>query len=290
MVNKIKMKRILIILSTLISNSWTIGLQGLLIPQTGHILATSSTGIAGDIDPSLNPAMNISNHPFLQFSLNHWLGDIKGSQTQLRWGNEIPKQLHIQSWKAKDIELWGERPGDSPLGTFGVHYLSAGYSISHHLNTPFRFGLRIQTNYSHLFTEYLLGTTLDIGTLIPISSSIILGAVIRNVGYEYTNKLRSSLPIESGIGFALKIAPTKTSILTDLLYNAQHGQEIRIGLMTNWRWLNFSAGTSVSNNRNASALGFSFSYRRIKVNYGIYFHEKSSVLGTPQFLDIRRYL
>ena len=25
-------------------------------------------------------------------------------------------------------------------------------------------------------------------------------------------------------------------------------------------------------------------------NYGMYFHENSAVLGTPRFLDVRRYL
>ncbi|PCH59389.1 MAG: hypothetical protein COC11_02020 [Candidatus Neomarinimicrobiota bacterium] len=59
--------------------------------------------------------------------------------------------------------------------------------------------------------------------------------------------------------------------------------------------MNINAGTSISdkNNesiRNAKAMGFSLNYRRWKINYGIYFHENSAVLGIPQFLDVRRYL
>jgi len=284
------MKRLLIIFNILIANSWAIGLQGFVIPQSGQILATSGTGISGDIDPALNPAMNISNHTYMQFSLNRWLGDVSGSYTLFRWGSEIPKQLSIQSWSAKELELWGDSPNDSPLGTFGVHWAAAAFSISHHFNTPYRFGLRIQTNYSHLFTESLSGITLDTGTMIPLGSSFTLGAVIRNFGYEYTNNLRVELPVEGGIGVAFKLPFVQTSILTDFLYNTSNGQELRAGITTHWKWLNFNAGTSISENRNAKSMGFSFNYHRWKINYGIYFHENSAVLGTPQFLDVRRYL
>ena len=284
------MKESLIIFIILIANSWAIGLQSLVIPQSGQILATSGTGIAGDIDPALNPAMNISKHPYLQFSLNRWLGDVSGSHTLFRWGSEVPKQLSIQSWSAKNLELWGDYPDDRPLGTFGVHWAAAAFSISHHFNTPYRFGLRIQTNYSHLFTESLTGITLDAGTIVPLGSSLTLGAVIRNLGYEYTNNLRAELPVEGGIGAAFKLPFIHTSILTDLLYNTNNGQELRIGVTTHWKWLNLNAGTSIAENRNAKAMGFSFNYRRWQINYGIYFHENSAVLGTPQFLDVRRYL
>jgi hypothetical protein len=274
----------------LISCNWAIGLQGLVIPQNGKILSTAGTGIAGDIHPALNPAMGISSHSYMQFSLNNWLGDVSGGHTLFHWGNEIPKQLSIQTWNAKDLELWGDSPDDSPMGTFGIHYVSAAYSMSHHFNTPYRFGFRLQTNYSHLFTESLSGITLDVGTAIPMGTSITLGAVIRNLGYEFKNNLRAELPVESGIGAAIKLPIIKASILTDLLYSSSNGQEVRTGVSTNWKWMNINAGTSISKNRNAKAMGFSFNYGSWKINYGIYFHESSVILGIPQFLDVRRYL
>ena len=274
----------------LISSNWAIGLQGLVIPQNGKILSTAGTGIAGDIHPALNPAMGISSHSYMQFSLNNWLGDVSGGHTLFHWGNEIPKQLSIQTWNAKDLELWGDSPDDSPMGTFGIHYVSAAYSMSHHFNTPYRFGFRLQTNYSHLFTESLSGITLDVGTAIPMGTSITLGAVIRNLGYEFKNNLRAELPVESGIGAAIKLPIIKASILTDLLYSSSNGREVRTGVSTNWKWMNINAGTSISKNRNTKAMGFSLNYRRWKINYGIYFHENSAVLGIPQFLDVRRYL
>jgi len=238
----------------LISSNWAIGLQGLVIPQNGKILST----------PALNPAMGISSRSYMQYSHNTWLVDIKGGHTLFRWGKEIPKQLSIQTWNAKKLELWGDSPDDSPMGTFGVHYVSAAYSMSHHFNTPYRFGFRLQTYYSHLFTESLSGITMDVGTTIPMGTSITLGAVIRNLGYEFKNNLRADLPLEAGIGAAVKLPIVKASILTDLLYNSINGQELR--------------------------MGFSLNYRSWKINYGIYFHENSAVLGTPQFLDVRRYL
>ena len=284
------MKRNFILSILLISSNWAIGLQGLIIPQNGKILSTAGTGIAGDIHPALNPAMGLSSHSYMQFSLNNWLGDVSGGQTLFHWGNEIPKQLSIQTWNAKDLELWGDSPGDSPMGTFGVHYVSAAYSMSHHFNTPYRFGFRLQTNYSHLFTESLSGITLDVGTTIPIGTSITLGGVIRNLGYEFKNNLRADLPVEAGIGATVKLPIVKASILTDLLYNSINGQELRAAISTNYKWMNINAGTSISKNRNAKAMGFSLNYRRWKINYGIYFHENSAVLGMPQFLDVRRYL
>ena len=80
------MTRILIILNILFSFSWSIGFQGLIIPQSGQILSMAGTGIAGDIDPALNPAMMKADRPYMQFSLNNWLGDVNGSQTLFRWG------------------------------------------------------------------------------------------------------------------------------------------------------------------------------------------------------------
>ena len=282
--------RLIIVIIFFITHSFAIGLQGLIIPQSGHILSMAGAGIAGDIDPALNPAMLKKDHPYMQFSLNRWLGGVSGSNTLFRWGNEVQKQVSIQSWSAKDLELWGDSPDERPLGSFGVHWASAAFSISHHFNTPYRFGLRIQTNYSHLFTESISGITMDVGTVLPLGSSFTAAGVIRNIGYEYTNNLRAELPVEGGIGLKIKLPKVKTSLMADLLYNLEQGKEMRIAFATDMEFLNFNAGKSISDNRKAISLGFSFNYRSWKINYGIYFHENSAVLGIPQFLDVRRYL
>ena len=215
----------------LVSFSWSICLTGLIIPHNAHVLSTAGTGIAGGISPSLNPALNISKHSYIQFSLNHWLGDIKGSHTVHHWGGASPQTISIQSWNAKDLELRDDTPNDTPLGTFGIYYVAAAYSISHHLNTPYRFGIRIQTNYTHLFTESMSGITLDVGALFPLCSFINAGAVIRNLGYEYTNNLRSNLPLESGIGIAVKLPFVK---LSNEINNLAVGRSARINQVPFW--------------------------------------------------------
>ena len=284
------MKRNFILSILLISSNWAIGLQGLVIPQSGQILSTAGTGIAGDIDPALNPAMLKKDYPYMQFSLNRWLGDVSGSHTLFRWGHDIQKQVSIQSWSANDLELRGDSPTELPLGSFDVHLAAAAFSISHHFNTPYRFGLRIQSNYSHLFTKSLWGLSMDAGIVIPIASSIAVAGVIRNIGSEYTNNLRTKLPVEGGIGMDIKLPKVNTSVLADILYNIDQGQDMRFALATNWKYFNLIAGKSISENRNAVSLGFSFNYRSWKINCGTYFHENSVVLGTPLFLDVRRYL
>ena len=269
---------------------WSIGLQGLTIPENGYVLSTAGTGIATGDTPSLNPALNISKHSYIQFSLNQWIGDIKGSSIIYNWGSKVPQVLSIQSWNAKDLELWDETSADNPLGTFGVYYISASYGISHHLNTPYRFGVRIQTIYTHLFTESISGITLDAGTLIPLNSLLAIGGVIKNLGYVDTNGLRAKLPMEIGLGTRLDL-PFNIAVLSDAIYLAEKGIDIRFGVRTQWEILNVYAGTSLNEKRNAQALGFSLNYRKWLISYGVYFHE-NTILGPvlPQFLDVRRYL
>ena len=285
--SKISMKLTLFFILT-VSFSWSIGLKGLIIPENAYILSTAGTGIAEGIAPSLNPAMNIIEHSYIQFSLNQWLGDIKGSHTAFHWGQKISQAISIQSWNAEDIPEYGDKPDSSPLGTFGVHYVSAAYTISHHLGTPYRFGARIQANYNHLYIESMSGITLDAGALFPLGSFITAGAVVRNMGYEYTNNLRAELPMEIGLGTEFK-SPFKISILTDVIYLSDKGMDIRMGLKTHFKWMNVHAGTSIHEKRNAQAFGCSFNFRQWLINCGIYNHE-NSVLGLPLFLDVRRYL
>ena len=76
------------------SFSWSIGLQGLVIPEDAYVLSTAGSGIADGISPSLNPAMNETKQPYFQFSLNNWLGDITGSHTAYHWG----KDIHLPQW------------------------------------------------------------------------------------------------------------------------------------------------------------------------------------------------
>ena len=283
---RIKMK-IISIPIYLISFCWSIGLQGLILPENSHVLSTANSGIAEGESSSLNPALNDLKNSYIQFSMNHWLGDIKGSQTAFYWGKNKPQSICIQSWNAKDIQLWGNNPDATPLGTFGVHYASASYSISHNLSTPYRWGMRIQANYTHLFSESISGLAIDIGGLFPINSFMKAGLVLKNIGYKFTNNLKSELPTEAGLGLGFSL-PFNISILTDIIYLSKGGIDTRIGFKTNWKLINIHAGSSIHEKRNANALGFLLNYKSWSISYGIYNHENSN-LGIPQFFDIRHY-
>lgn len=279
-----------IIISLLIANVYAIGPQGFLIPQNGEILSNCGTGIAGNIDAALNPAMKKIKSPYIQFSINKWLGDLSGSYTLFRWGKTIQKQVSIQTWSANDIELYGDSPSTSPLGKFGVYWSSASFSLSHNFNSKNIFGLRIQTNYSHLFTESLIGITFDVGTFIPINKSISLAGTISNIGYEYNKSIQSSIPTSYAIGTCMKLQTLQLSVLSDILYNSTNGLEQRIALATSRKYLNINFGKSFSEKRQASSIGISFNFRNWKINNGFYFHENSKALGLPIFLDVRCYL
>lgn len=282
------MKQIIYLL-TILNFNWAIGLQGLIIPSNSKILATAGAGIASNLYPELNPGIKPTNNSFLQYSINQWLGEIKGNNILYRWGEKYNKQLSIQTWNVDKLELRGDSPSETPIETFGAHFVSASYSMSCNLNNKSYLGFLVKTNYSHLFTESLYGITFDFGLGLSLKDYLNLGIVIRNIGYENTNTLQANLPTEFGIGTETKFAFIKTSILTDLLYTNMQS-ELRLGLITDWKWLNINLGSSFSKNRNANSLGFSFDYRKWKINSGIYFHENSSILGVPIFIDICHYL
>ena len=272
------------------SFSWGIGLKGLIIPENGYVLSTVGTGIAEGISPSLNPALNVRPSSYIQFSLNRWLGDIKGNHFAYHFGKEFTQSVTLQTWNAEELQLWGDTPNSNSLGTFSTHYISAAYSISHALNTPFRFGLRLQSNYCHLFTETMSGVTLSGGALIPINSFFTIGFVIKNIGYENINNIKSQLPIETGLGTKVKL-PFNILFLSDAVHITELGTDIRLGFRTDWKWINLHMGVSVHEKRNSKAMGFSFNYQRWFISYGIYYHENSMLAPSlPQFIDIRYYL
>ena len=272
----------------IVNLSWAVGFQSLLIPPNSEQLSTSSTGIAGSLDPFLNPAIDTSQS-YLQYSINTWLGDQKGNQGLIKWGGKIPQQFSIQTWNAEKIELRGDYPSDSPLETFSTHFISTSYSISHDFNTHFRFGISIKANYSRILTESMKGLAIDLGTSIPISNNYKLGVVIRNLGEQTNQKIKSKFPIEYGFGSFAFIPKVKTSILSDIVYN-EIGTEFRVAIKTNWKFINLNAGSTILGNRKAQAIGLVINYKKWRVNYSVFFHDECQICGIPKFIDIRRYL
>ena len=68
------------------------------------------------------------------------------------------------------------------------------------------------------------------------------------------------------------------------------GTDIRLGLRTDWKWINLHMGASAHEKRNSKAMGFSFNFQKWFISYGIYYHENSILAPSlPQFIDIRFY-
>ena len=269
-----------------VSFSWSIGWKGLVIPENGYVLSTGGAGIAEGNSPSLNPALKINSTSYVQCSINNWIGDIKGSHVAYHFGKEFSQSITMQTWNAKDLQLWGESPNSNSLGTFSVHYVSAAYSISHGLNTPFRFGMRFQSNYNHLFTESESSFAVSGGALLPINSFFTIGAVIKNIALEKKYNLNS----EIGLGIQIKI-PFNLLLFSDIVKISELDEDFRLGFRTNWNKINFHMGNAMNENRNSKAFGFSFNHNNWLINYGVYYHQNAVLSPSlPQFFDIRLYL
>ena len=74
------MKKNLIILLLSINSIFAVGLKALIIPQSALTLASSSTGIADNINIDLNPATLNHIKPYLGFSKNNWFGGLNGQK------------------------------------------------------------------------------------------------------------------------------------------------------------------------------------------------------------------
>ena len=270
----------------MISSVWSIGWKGLLIPENGYVLSTDGAGIAEGNSPSLNPALKINSKSYIQFSFNNWIGDIKGSHIAYHFGKEFSQSITMQTWSAKDLQLWGDNPNSNPLGTFSIHYVSAAYSISHNLNTPFRFGMRFQSNYNQLFTKSESSFAISGGVLLPINSFFTIGAVIKNIALEKKYNLNS----EIGVGMEVKI-PFNLLLFSDMVKISDLNEDFRLGFRTNWSKINFHMGHAMNENRNSKAFGFSLKHNNWLINYGIYYHQNAILSPSlPQFFDIRLYL
>ena len=270
------------------SYSWSIGWKGNIIPENGYVLATCKSGIAEGISPSLNPALKINLKSYIQFSFNNWIGDTKGSHIAYHYGKEFSQSITIQTWNSTDIQLWGDNPNESSDGTFSVHYVSAAYSISHNLNSPFRFGVRLKSNYSHLFTQSESDFIISGGILLPINSFLTIGAVIKNIPIEKKSQISS----ESGLGIQINV-PFNLLLSADLVHSLDlNNNEYSLGLRTNWNKINFYMGSSEMNKkRKSKAFGFSFNHKRWLINYGVYYHQNAIFQSPlPQFFDIRFHL
>ena len=136
----------------MVSFSWGIGLKGLLIPENGYVLSTVGTGIAEGISPGLNPAFNVTSSSYIQFSLNRWLGDIKGSHIAYHFGKKFSQSVTLQTWNAKELQLWGDTPNSNSLGTFSSNMWAFTGSFGTAITQSSSIGLSFKVIQQNLFS------------------------------------------------------------------------------------------------------------------------------------------
>jgi hypothetical protein len=274
----------IIILSSL---TWAIGLQGLTLPQSAQTLALSGSGIAGQINVEINPAtilkMNDSN---ISFSSRTWFQDLRGSKFALTFGETSKKVWMIETMNDNNIELHDDLPSENSLGEFGVNWLSTSFTMGYQF-AEIDFGVTIRGNYSSLYTESMYGVSTDFGLATQLSEKLQFGAIIKNLGYEYSENLSENLPILVGIGISVEPL-SNLKLLSDIEYSDTHELVARFGIVKDWDTFGISAGAMKSDEEYSASTGFSFKYRRWQLKYGVSMMQTES-LGFPQFFDIVWY-
>ena len=285
--------KLLIIVLLFLNGVFAIGLKGLVIPQNALALSSSSTGIAGSIATEINPASIEGMNPYLGFSNNNWLGDLRGQKSSFLW-NEINKSyLSFESLSVDDIELRNEIPNDSPLGFFGVYWYSLDFTRA--LNTKkifknahlIKIGYKVKLNFSKLYTESMYGYTVDLGMIKNIKDNLSLGVAIRNIGKEYDKSLTTKTPTSYGIGVSYKIPKVNVELFSDILYS-NHQWHNKFSMQTNFRFVNLIMGTTQSEDYHDISFGFKFDIKEWSFIYGRMNHDNAA-LGNPVSIELRKY-
>ncbi len=266
--------------------SSAVGIQAINIPSNAQTLALTSTGIAGGVDAQINPTSIFTVNPYIGFSKNTWLGGLSGQQASTRMHKYLDFVLSVESLNVNNLELWGDVPNDVPEGTFGAHWVSASATTGFKVGETGKIGIRFQSSLIRLYTDSQVATTINIGYEDLITPNLQWGVVIKNWGWLSNDDLRSHLPLKGGIGLCLNIPTIKSQIMSDFIIDSNNGEMIKIASRTQWKYINFQIGKSISENYNDISTGFSLHLASWSFQYGILFHE-NKFFETPQYFEIR---
>ena len=281
------MKKILIIL-ILNQTLFCIGLEALNIPSSASAASITSAGIANTLDVRINPASiyNIEENS-IRFSSYNWLGNVPGNEISIFWKKNNPHYVSLISSKIDDLELYGDIPQDEPLGTFSSSWVEASYAFGINI-IGFQFGSLMKVNFSKLYNEMMYGYTTDLGMFYQFSNSINFGINIKNLGYEYSENLRTSLPIQFGIGLSY-IEPTfNSNLLMDFLIDKNSGSIYKFGFYKSVNNIKYSMGFTKQNEIFIYGSGISYLYKDFGINIGITTHN-STVFDISKYLDFIWY-
>ena len=196
------MAPLLIALLTLPTALAAAGLPSLRQGGGARAAALASAETALFAAQALNPAARQSRGRSVAFSHQASIQHIRHNHlhlTQARgrgtWG------LAAQLWQADGL---ARRTGPSaePLGHFGVYEGAVGLSYARHIERT-RLGLQLKFIRQSIFTQNASGLAADIGLMYDVSTSLRLGAAVRNLGrMNRLDRRETDLPLEARFGAA----------------------------------------------------------------------------------------
>ena len=134
----------------------------------------------------------------------------------------------------------------------------------------------------------MYGYTIDFGMLYQFSNSINIGVNIKNLGYEYSKNLRTSLPIKFGLGISYLEPIFESNLVVDLINDKNNGTFIKWGLHKTSESIKYNIGFFKQNEMLMYGLGISYRYQKWGLNIGISSYN-NTVFDISKYLDLIWY-
>ena len=278
-----------IILLIYITYSFAVGLGGASLQVDAISLAHYGTGIAGNINVSINPASVMYDSPNrLSFSYNRWFNDVKGNMIIHEWQNQY---ILLNSYELNDIDLWGENPDSDPLGTFGTHFVALTYGKGFLINHV-KLGFNSKAIHSRLYTESTMALLFGMGFQYNITSNLNIGSVVKNIGFADSKLDKNKIPTSFGFGISYSLNKLNSKLMLDYSSDELAGTATKCSFNTKLGYITLIFALSSINHKTTYfeekiflSGGFEFKYQRWSFIYGILQQENKS-LGIPQAFQI----
>lgn len=233
---------------------------------------------------ALNPAARQSRGRSVAFNHQASIQHIRHNHlhlTQARgrgtWG------LAAQLWQADDL---ARRTGPSaePLGHFGVYEGAVGLSYARQLERT-RLGLQLKFIRQSIFTQNASGLAADLGLMCDVSSSLRLGATVRNLGrMNRLDQRETDLPLDARFGAAYV---GHAAMLIAVEAQKTRGDDLTFHLGGEYQageHLRLRAGYQTAENRSLSA-GLGLAVERWVIDYA--YVPFGSGLGDAHWLSLQ---
>ena len=281
--------------------NWAIGLKALMIPQKANIIALSNTGIAGNIDPSINPASLAFINPYLSMSGNTWYANLSGSKSTCLWKSQnTSRYISIESLGIDDIEYHIDNTVE-PIGYVEAQWIAFDFGSNIDLNKLFNnsrdyfIGYNIKLNYSKLHTTRYWGYTFDLGLYKEINDKYSVGIVMKNFGKEYLGNQTININNSFGLGTSYTTSLLNKNnffmnlqVLFDYI-NYENNDTYKLAFKAGFPYVNLMVGSSYSSKKYQDfSYGISIQYKTWMIIFGSLVHENPA-LGTPTSFEVRKF-